>query len=1256
MPKKFTILSSLAILALMALGGRCLAESIEQYDKHVIIVVDQTVGKNINREGVYRELCSLLKNERENFVFNPRTDEISLFGFALPGADYNDIMQLRINGANPEYLFDKFASAFIEAEGSFRESKTTLDSFLAEEFFKLFNGDTDICRRWTTSEGSRMTFSHYVYPTILKFIDAKVPSSQFILIVVSDFQSGAYGQGDIMDEFWMNQLMYTQFDEVDSKIKKIGEPFVRVDLMDFRKGDPKQASNNLRPLRVKGYRLLMKKTVQKSPIFITSGISPLKQKGYKGTKYDIQPATVLFNKDDNTEVTKIQLEVYGQGGQPLCSYVVADSTAATEAFNDGQRTYAIKNPAIDLATASPTDLTFDYKFYTISKDDAGNNIMPYVLTASRDIYKSDFEINKGYSTMMISILIALAVLCIIAYFVWAQRGKNREVKLTYHIDPVSKMRYMDVKDDKEEGWLHVLNYDCWYLNPRNGSEGETRINVEGDAELLPKRFAKKYPIRVSYMVEDLDQNDDFTFRPEGQESGLGADKKKDKYYPIESLGNNGHFRFTAIAYIDENKKPEFENRENILEMGVRLKVELIDKSGKHIQTLKETDNEDAPYRFIAKTEIPNSDLWMAFDPGTSGSCVAYGIGGNPDNTDNIHIAKNYEKGKGWESPIIPSYITVTPTDETLRKVEMGKIEEFTANDFEFGNSAYQQANHCNRFQSIKKLLGYSKTKQVLYSENGKEVEVEGRDLAFLIAKGLVGNFEKFIEGNKDGETKDILNKFMQNGEFKPSRAIVAVPNNYTLIKVKEMVDSIKRTGKFAEVHYLYEAEGVLMSYLRKNWTHLQEKEHLTFVVFDMGGATINATAFKIKVNKGISPSGKPYIRDIEVETVSKVGYCVGGDNIDYALMQVLYNIPSLKEALAKQGIDPKKHQGMYKPEILRYIGELKLSVIDAVNSGFNADNMKQGNLFKDMADMAILWTSLTNHFKEWNVNIPDSEGKVPPSFKQHITAELFGEKTILQKGVFDKVQDAVMELMNDNNRIAGSEIELIFSGRSTLYPDIKETVLREIRNEKYNCKCEDRWHGFDKEGTSELDVDKVKTAVVEGACWYAIFSTRIVMKHSLVTSTFGYVDMVNEKSTFVPVVNKNEQFDNNGKRKAEVDVQNPTLSSIKFIQMLGTDYDDIMDNDIRHKMNPLMELTAARLNGTVTKVQIEVDDQSNFNYAVSLAGHSPVTGHYIAPDTDILDENSDEYAFAAIRPKDRPVVVPADTAGGRGRRHGGGLG
>lgn len=1214
----------------------------EKYDKHIIIVVDQTLT-NSNMIPVYDKLCKLLRNQEtginknlydipDDFHFDPSADEISVFGFAFPRNVFDGINS-RHKHTKAKELFDDFSNSLIEDGCSFQKSNKNLNSFLENDLRNYFTGNTSLYKKWH-SQPNGLTFSHYVFPVVLKHIDATTPSAQFLLFIISDFQSGAYGEGDIRDEKNLSDLMHDKYSSVVSLINTLGSPFVRSNYIDFRIGDSRTNDNKYRAIRLMGYKLLMKKTVQKSPIFITSGISPIEQIEHEGETYRISPVTIQFNKDDNTFVTKVCLKVVSKKDSTIFyDGIIADSSAINSSFDEKLRTFTINHNDLELnlKSAFPQSLNFEYTFYTVSKDDAGNNIMPYILTASRNITEKDFDMNGGYLLTFLLVGAFFVLLGIALYMVWLYRGKVRNANLKYRIDRVSKMHYMDVKDDETDG-LHVLNYDCWYINE---NETETNIHIRGDVSLTSKPFAKDYRLRVAYMIKDLDQNYDFTFRPGGKDHN-GENRKEGQYYYI-TPDDNGHFEFDAVVYIDYDeegniKKPDLVSIENILELGLYIRVELVDDSGNVLRLLVDESNEKNPYRFIVKPNIENRDLWMAFDPGTSGSCVAYGFGGTPDDMKNIHLAKNYEGAEGWK-PIFPSYITINDTDATLNKIRTGVEGLDAPDDYEFGNGAYQQVYHLNRFQSIKKLLGYSKTTQKIYSGTGHETEIAGCDLAHLIIKGLMSNFERFLRENTEDSTKAVKLKFMPHGVLRPSRAIVAVPNNYTLTKVRDMVDSIRRTKQFKEIHYLYEAEGVMMSYLRMNWKNLSKKQNKTFIVFDMGGATINVTAFRIKVNQEVTSKGNTFTRDIDVSTISKIGYCVGGDDIDFAIMQVLYHIPQIRRAFNNDTESIWKHQVAYKPSILKYVEELKLALIDRENA-----QIKPGNMFMSKE---TLWTSITNKFAGWNVRLstvtnPAGDIIVPDDFWTYIQKELDEHKT-MKYYVFDKVKDAVMELMN--NTILNSEIELIFSGRSTLYPGIEKSVLEEIRNSKYNCTCSGRWHGFDKPGTTVLDADKVKTAVVEGACWYALWSGRINMKHDLVTSTFGYIDMVNDQATFIPVVEKNMSFAQNGKKRVIVDVQDPELKNVNFIQMLGTNYADIIRKDIKHKKNPLVEVTANDINGVVEKVQIEIDDKNNFAYQLTIAGHEPLTGHYEAADTDILDENSSAYAFAAIRSNRRPETT-----------------
>ena len=116
---------------------------------------------------------------------------------------------------------------------------------------------------------------------------------------------------------------------------------------------------------------------------------------------------------------------------------------------------------------------------------------------------------------------------------------------------------------------------------------------------------------------------------------------------------------------------------------------MVDNSGKIIRILDEKNN--VPYEFIAKEYFPNRELWMAFDPGTSGSCVAYGYGGTVVDKNNIHLARNFERHtdgfQGWV-PIFPSKIRISDNSilfDNPKDVENARIiQDGGDGDFWFG--------------------------------------------------------------------------------------------------------------------------------------------------------------------------------------------------------------------------------------------------------------------------------------------------------------------------------------------------------------------------------------------------------------------------------------------------------------------------------------------------------------------------------------------------------------------------------------------
>ena len=624
---------------------------------------------------------------------------------------------------------------------------------------------------------------------------------------------------------------------------------------------------------------------------------------------------------------------------------------------------------------------------------------------------------------------------------------------------------------------------------------------------------------------------------------------------------------------------------------------------------------------------------------TSGSCVAYGLGGTPDRTDTIHMAQNlYQSidGNWHKTCIFPSKIRITDDSAIFdgEMVEDAKEYKNGKGDFFFGNEA-EMFEGANSFQSIKKLLGYTNMQEII--AKGKRRAISGGDLAHLLIKGLCNHFEEYIISNEDSGVDIVRNLFYggdykkENACFEPSRAIVAVPNNYTMVKIQAMVDSVKRTKLFKEVHYIYESEGVLMTYLQRNWASLSSIANKLIVVFDMGGATINATAFRLNVTTGTN-QGHIYTRNVEVRTVSKIGFCVGGDDIDFAIIKLLLSAPGIKDKIAEKGSE-KEFMRKHKKGLIQMVRRLKLYHIDLYN---NPDNLSSDNV---LASEDTFWAFVNTTFDKWGVALEEAnKGELWKYINQQRRTH-----TILQKYVMNKVADSVMELFNGlkENNISNCEVELILSGRSTLYPGIKECVIDSInKTKKYICKSE--WKGFTKPN-GELDEILVKSCVANGACWYAMFSKYITMRHDILTSTFGYLDIIDNKTRFVPILERNKEYDENGKCKLEKPIKpiNPTLNNVEFIQMFGSDYDKIIDEDIRYKQVRLLQILPDKIHSEIKGINILVDNKNNFSYCLDIAGMESIKGSYEVSDADIEDENSEAYSFAALQSTDDDSIITA---------------
>ena len=1231
------------------------------YDKHIIIAVDQRVAAKAGyaraMDSLYKGLKGILKNSdyrdginesmsriSSDFKFDPKTDCISLFAFGIPESRTESCK----NNIRQDYKFDIIPQYLIHERNMYPSNgNTNFSSFIDNSLKELFKNDP-LKNNFERENARGIALSHYVYPLILKHIQTKTKAKEYYLLIVSDFTSTS-GINDSEDRYRINELTCCSFDKYKKfhkEVNEIASLYVATETMKIiPEGFGERQGLNLTEREefpfINGKKLLLDASMN-STAFISSEID-FKQQELHGKEYTLAPVTITFNHNDDIELEKIKFTLKDKKGVEYISKTYNDHKILDKLHNNIQKTYKIpsfKNIIFKDLTTGDT-LYFEYTFYTKSdteKNEEHITLLPYVFTANRNfaVNKAVFVpipiLSEGESASIFASCIILLIMLLVAmYFFYRHRGKNRKISLDFSIRSVSNERFMEVKNKE------VLNYDCWYWVK---GQSDRNIHVTGVCNVEDKFLAKGYRYVVEFQIQDVDNNEDFSFRP-GTEilEKDGSFREANKWY--EAGHNNNEFNFNANVYIsngiipDPNKEPNFDY-DNILKLKVGVRVKIMDNKNNVIARNVYFDNGNGEsvnylekyYTFIVKPKLQNSNLWMAFDPGTTGSCVAYGVSSMPNATDDIFMANNRTQNlrNEWvNSSVFPSIIRINKKSEHIfndKPIVVQNLLEGSDEDFVFGNQALilsKGGYGANTFQSIKKLLGYN-TPQKIMSNDGRIIDIAGQDLAHLLVKGLYNKVESYITDNAPDEVKQM---FMQNGCFTPQRAIVAVPNNYTIVKIQEMVDSVKRMGIFKEVHYIYESESVMMTYLRENWSRLitdtaimQER---VFVVYDMGGATINATAFKLKVNT-YSRKGYTNVRSVDVETIAKVGYCVGGDDIDYALIQMICGAPSVKAAIP----NPESYQRKHKAGLIALVRNIKLAWIESLKGKTSDTHSIETFWHKIQSDFA--------HKELGNIILPTEFSDADQRYFEQEGIK----RSNMNKYVLGFVEDAVKNLFATIE--ANSKIELIMSGRSVLYPGIRESVEKAIKDS--NCTNITLWNGYNDE-TGHFSSEKVKSAVATGACWYAMYSDKINMRNDIITTSFGYLEMENGMQKFRPMIERGSKFDEHGECKCTIETLSE-LQFVRFIQMMGMDYDSIWNNDLKHKMNIIDEIRGQSINSYVVKIEIKIDNKNNFSYMVCESdgatyitkGDNPFSrltqGNNIK--TEIIDENSEAYIYATLNP------------------------
>ena len=1175
------------------------AKGVEPFNRHYIIIVDQTIkSSNANMGIVYKSLCNWLNGERtfeglnlegstipEPIAFDIQHDAISLFAFGLPGdgfgmkSDYGRIhRECYGSSKSSEYIFDDIVCSLIKKRNRYINGNLctvnggdnkamSLTDFLSTDMRNLFNSTDPL--HISISQESGITMSHFVYPLIMNFISKEETANEYYLILVSDFKSGLYSNNDEDDWKTLGAMTAGKSDirkYFEKQINSMRAPFVQADYLHFQAGD----------IGAKGTRLIMKSLIQKSQVFISSSLS-LSQSS--GNTFKVNSAKIAFDKDPLTTIDSIQI-VLSENGNVLCRKTIVRGDESIAKLLRDNREYEIPSQKVDLGKESLDDITIGYQLYTMSHDASGNPVLPVVLSATQNISKDDISmINKELRKAMT--IISIILFAIAALVTLVLRGRKKE--LDAQVGSFAQ-KYMNVTE--KEG---AVELPCWFYH-----DGENTKSIRVNGILLKKGFSIGGDVKVFARLQDG--------KPEGFKYYI--DRKNATNF-VEVKRNGDEISFN----INIEMLPEKVNPAELSTCKVKLDF-MIETRFFGLFPRQDVVEEIDEIEFYFMNDLGTA--WVGFDPGTTGSCISYGCTGGSLDNPNIRMVR------ANDNEIIPSKLIL---NKNFGNSDIAQLRPGI--DYWYGKKAdenWKASNYKGEpcFQSIKKLLGYKNSADDMIEVKwGNDIrKLTGLQLAHLLVKGLKSELDDNISKLTSMDAMRFVGK---NGRAR--RAVVAIPNNYTLPKITDMVNSVRMLNSFDEVRYIYEAEGILFNYFRKNYKS-QKPGTETIMVYDMGGATINLSIFRVDYTE---ENGTIYYN---VHTLGRIGYAVGGDNIDVAIMEHIFTLPQLTTSLTEkeqeqnhrlaEDLRKRRHdyQLAHKIDIIDAVRALKLDIVKAANG----KNLESNILENFVSFEGFVKDSIIQKF----ASLPDdSFAKIPSERFAYEMIDRIKKSKSMNRYVVQNVEDAVREIMQYPEIESLSHIDtLVFAGRSTMFPGIRECVSDTLGEHFKKFKVYNRFNS-----------DEIKTSVSYGACWYGIYNSLVTLDNSRLSCAYGFKITKGGRSELNVLLNQNDVFDEDGNVSYEEAITNHFDADgnvVDFYQVMGSGKgENLFSEENRHKVNFIGSIDVTT---TTSEIGMSVDRRNVVTCAVTFdTGDTSSFKDLNVVGRDITKENDWAYVFAKNR-------------------------
>jgi hypothetical protein len=1116
-----------------------------------------------------------LITERQNgeLFFDRDKDEISFYHFNVPGSEISNLGKDSFK--NKTTVVNSFTKSFIRnANITWSKYKSDRGSNLIGFLFNAFN---------VPFNPVETSAPNLVYPLIMNALREEKPAEEYILLILTQKIPGKYNDQDVnyIRTMYPSPLADNNnapVSVIKNQLDYLDEVFDKQDYFNyqFKTGnstigiygyivtpagvDPGSRSPLLKPKT----EIRLSQTKYRSPVFVVSPVvfSFLNSGQYLPEELFL---TITRQKSDNQQVVFEDAIRYLR----ISGKWISELSRKLKFIRQTRKlSFKLKGLKISLKDFSPVNendaLKFSFK-YKVRYNPPETNPVNYVFYSESVLPATDVNMVTFNEYMGYNFLIPGSILIIIVLFLlYYGKPKRLEFRINGYLDSILMIDY------RKFGQIHTP-YKFWNTQ----TDREDIIVVDGHLTYRSPNYLFNWNPVVILNIHEL-------VSPEGFSMVLKPDGKAIQEY---SAGNNMSIRQNKehnLRFLICVRQNDITRR---LAEPEHFKIKIEARIRQTIFLIRSKINEKIQYEFQIGNDL--GDVWVGLDPGTTGSCISVGT-----QADDIVLGKDIEHG----SPvtIIPSKL-VFKTDQVLNTQD-GKIPEAVYSHGVLAENAWAAAKV--KFLSFKKLLGYN-DKRIVGFMNHKQLELTGSDLSGLLVKGIYNDLTSFLRLSANFNFYSDVNG---SRVFNPRRAVVAVPNNATLSKVQDVIDSVGYLKQFKELRYIYEAEAVLFYYL-SNYSRFNP-ERKTFdgeviLIFDMGGATINATVVSV------TNTGEDQAANFTIDILGKIGYSVGGDSIDYCLVRFILGFSDEFPELKTVSIDTHK--------------DILLSLAREIKEIYLWRNYYYNPKEPFVIAPATLSRIIKSHLK-LDISI-GTESRMAGFLRKdsNNNCALFDSKLFIDI-IYNNVRDAVSEVI-DLSEVHHLD-RLVFSGRSTFFPLIKETVIARLAQEGINAPV------------ISLSIEESKTAVALGACWSGINKNSIRRNNPKTFASFGVKRTIGPAMSniqYIPLIKSGNPFKKIDEGISCISEQTRIENEfpmdglkVNFYQIMGKDADTILEKNQKHKFSKIAGIMIPQ---KTSSLEITVKENDEVDCTVEMVNGKKISEKGVVSDQNIAEANEDHYVW-----------------------------